>query len=128
MAEQGRFDHLVVIGASAGGVEALSTLVATLPRDFAAPIVIAQHLDPQHPSYLGEILARRSTLPVHVVTDSAPLEPGVVYVVPANRHVEIAAHDVRVHSEGAGRSKPSIDLLLRPHFRTLARALPRDRA
>ncbi|HZS91056.1 MAG TPA: chemotaxis protein CheB [Chloroflexota bacterium] len=112
MAAQSTLDHLVVIGASAGGVEALSTLVSTLPRDFSAPIVIAQHLDPQHPSYLGDILARRSTLPVRVVTDSAPLEPGVVYVVPANRHVEIAAHDVQVRTEGAGRSKPSIDLLL----------------
>ena len=39
---------LVVIGSSAGGVEALATLVATLPPDFPAPIVLAQHLDPQH--------------------------------------------------------------------------------
>ena len=48
-----RYD-LVVVGSSAGGIEALSTLVAALPKDFAAPLVIAQHLDPEHPSHLGE--------------------------------------------------------------------------
>jgi len=53
------FDQLVVIGSSAGGVDALSTLVSTLPHEFPAPIVIAQHLDPTHESHLGEILARR---------------------------------------------------------------------
>jgi two-component system CheB/CheR fusion protein len=67
MAEQPRISQLVVVGASAGGVEALSTLVATLPRDFPAPLVIAQHLDPARPSHLVEILARRSTLPVQQV-------------------------------------------------------------
>src|SRR6188472_2969649 len=50
---------LVVIGASAGGVEALAALVGTLRAPFPAPIVIAQHLDPTRPSHLGEILARR---------------------------------------------------------------------
>ena len=50
-------NQLVVIGASAGGVEALSAVVSTLPEGFAAPIVIAQHLDPSRVSRLGEILA-----------------------------------------------------------------------
>ncbi|MBA3823051.1 MAG: chemotaxis protein CheB, partial [Ktedonobacterales bacterium] len=58
---------LVVIGSSSGGIEALSTLVATLPADFAVPIVIAQHLAPDHLSHLGEILARRTPLNVHTV-------------------------------------------------------------
>ncbi|MGZ3666011.1 MAG: chemotaxis protein CheB, partial [Ktedonobacterales bacterium] len=71
---------LVVVGSSAGGIEALSTLVATLPADFPAPLVLAQHLDPHHLSHLSEILARRSALPVRTVLDREPLEPGVVYV------------------------------------------------
>ncbi|MGZ3674929.1 MAG: chemotaxis protein CheB, partial [Ktedonobacterales bacterium] len=54
---------LVVVGSSAGGIEALSTLVATLPADFPAPLVLAQHLDPHHLSHLSEILARRSASP-----------------------------------------------------------------
>lgn len=52
--------QLVVVGASAGGIEALSTLVATLNTPFPAPIVIAQHLDPNRPCHLEAILARRT--------------------------------------------------------------------
>jgi chemotaxis response regulator CheB len=48
--------HLVVVGSSAGGIEALSTLVAALPANFPAPIVLAQHLDPTYPSHLGEFI------------------------------------------------------------------------
>ena len=69
---------LVVVGSSAGGIEALSTLVATLPADFSAPLVLAQHLDPHHLSHLGEILARRSPLPVRTVLDHERLEPGAI--------------------------------------------------
>ncbi len=103
---------LVVVGSSAGGVEALSLLVATLPADFPAPLVLAQHLDPRQPSHLGEILARRSTLPVRTVTDQEHLDPGVVYVVPADRHVEIADHVVHLHDNSGKRPMPSIDRLL----------------
>jgi two-component system CheB/CheR fusion protein len=46
-------NNLVVVGSSAGGVGALSTLVSTLTTDFPAPIVLAQHLDPQRESHLG---------------------------------------------------------------------------
>ena len=107
--------RLVVVGSSAGGIEALSTLVATLPADFSAPLVLAQHLDPHRLSHLGEILARRSALPVRTVLDHERLEPGVVYVVPSNRHVEIADHTVRVSADDAPdekRPKPSVDRLL----------------
>jgi two-component system, chemotaxis family, CheB/CheR fusion protein len=105
---------LVVVGASAGGIEALSTLVATLPADFPAPIVVAQHLDPDRPSHLADILERRSTLPVRSVADAEPqpLTPGVVYVVPADRDVEITDHLVRLRAGGARHPKPSINLLL----------------
>ncbi|MGA3058334.1 MAG: chemotaxis protein CheB, partial [Candidatus Limnocylindrales bacterium] len=81
--------QLVVIGSSAGGIEALSRLVTSLPADFPAPIVIAQHLDPRRPSHLHEILARRATLPVRVVEEREALEDGVIFVVPSNRLVEI---------------------------------------
>jgi two-component system CheB/CheR fusion protein len=52
------FTHLVVVGSSAGGIAALSGLVSSLPDDFDAPIVVAQHLDPSRESHLQEILAR----------------------------------------------------------------------
>lgn len=105
--------QLVVIGASAGGIEALSTLVSTLPAAFGAPLVVAQHLDPTRLSHLQEILGRRSTLPVRTVVDTEPLEAGVVYVVPSDRQVEITDHAVAVRSErGRTRPSPSIDRLL----------------
>jgi two-component system CheB/CheR fusion protein len=77
--------------------------------------VLAQHLDPDHPSHLAKILARRSALPVRTVTDKEPLQPGIVYVVPADRHVEITDHLVRLRANGetSRRSpKPSVDRLL----------------
>src|SRR5437763_6178843 len=104
--------HVVGLGASAGGIEALSTLVSPLPRDLPAPIVIPQHLAPALPSRLGTILTRHSTLPVRTVTERMPLEPGVVFVVPSNRDVEITDHEVRLRPATAGRSRPSVDLLL----------------
>jgi two-component system CheB/CheR fusion protein len=110
--------ELVVIGASAGGIEALSSLVATLPTDFPAPIVVAQHLPPKRVSRLEDLLSRRSTLPVRTLADREPLQPGVIFVVPANRHVEITDHEVALRSDDTAGPRPSIDLL----FSTAAHA------
>jgi len=105
--------QLVVIGSSAGGIDALSTLVSTLSPEFPAPIIVAQHLDPSRFSHLQEILARRSNVPVRTVQDRETLQDGVVYVVPSDRHVEFSDHMVNVHSEQRRtRPAPSIDLLL----------------
>jgi two-component system CheB/CheR fusion protein len=104
---------LVVIGSSAGGIEALGTLLSSLPQDFPAPIVIAQHIDPHRPSHLGEILGRRSQLDVRTIEDRHRLEPGVVFVAPANRHIEITGRVVTLRQDGAAGPVPSVDLLLR---------------
>ena len=115
---------LVVVGSSAGGIEALSKLVSTLPAGFPAPIVLAQHLDPHQPSHLGEILARYSHVPVVTVTDHAPLEAGTIYVIPADRNVEVTNHELRLHADGPGRRPmPSINLLLSSAARTFAERL-----
>lgn len=105
---------LVVVGSSAGGVGALSILVSTLHKDFPAPVVLAQHLDPQRPSQLGTILERRSTLPVVVVREHppTPLEPGKIYVVPSNRHATISDGLVLLEADHIDRPKPSVDKLL----------------
>ena len=105
---------LVVVGSSAGGVGALSTLVGTLHKNFPAPIVIAQHLDPQRQSHLGTILERRSTLPIVTVDERSPtpLENGKIYVVPSNRHVKIRDGHVHLEGDHGQRPKPSVDLLL----------------
>jgi two-component system CheB/CheR fusion protein len=105
--------HLVVIGASAGGIEALSALVAAMPSEFPAPIVIAQHISPHRVSSLAEILARRAPLPVRTVNSHEPLEPGVIFVVPPDRDVVITDNGVRVHQEDGTGPRPSVDLLFR---------------
>lgn len=111
---ENRSGDLVVVGSSAGGVGALSTLVSTLNKNLPAPIVLAQHLDPQRPSSLGSILERRSHLPIVVVGERSPtpLESGKIYVVPANRHVKINDGHVLLEGEFSDRPKPSVDLLL----------------
>src|SRR5260370_29043726 len=106
------FAHLVILGASAGGIEVLSTLVATLPADFPAPLVIAQHLDPSRPSHLGEILGRHTVMPIHFVTAGEPLVPGTIYLAPPNCHLLITQGAIEPTEEGPGRSNPSIDLAL----------------
>jgi two-component system, chemotaxis family, CheB/CheR fusion protein len=107
-----RFSQLVVIGASAGGIEALSAFVGGLPKELPAPIIVAQHLSPHHLSSLTDILGRRSPLPVRTVVDREELEPGVIYVVPANRNVAVTDHEVELLQADAGPSaKPSVDLL-----------------
>ena len=103
--------QLVVIGSSAGGIEALSRVVASLPADFPAPIVIAQHLDPRRPSHLHEILARHATLPVREVEEREALEDGVIFVVPSNCLVELSHGDLRLRAAKPGAVAPSIDVL-----------------
>lgn len=104
--------RIVVIGSSAGGIDALRRAVAGLPTDFGAPIVIAQHLDPRRLSHLGAILSRATSLRVRIVDDQAPLEDGVVFVVPSNQHVEIADHHLRLRPRVDGEPTPSVDRLL----------------
>jgi two-component system, chemotaxis family, CheB/CheR fusion protein len=105
--------HLVVVGASAGGIEALSALVAGLPAGFGAPIVVAQHLDPHRPSQLTDILARRSHLPVVTIAEETELKAGTVFVVPANCDVEISDHVVRLVPPGDRPfPAPSVDRLM----------------
>jgi two-component system CheB/CheR fusion protein len=114
---------LVVVGASAGGIDALSRLVAALPSGFPAPIVVAQHLDPSRVSHLQEILARRTSLPVRTVNQHEALERGVIYVVPPNRDVAITDHAINIERDLPGRPKPSIDRLLETAAQTFGERL-----
>ncbi|WP_437932985.1 CheR family methyltransferase [Sorangium sp. So ce341] len=113
MTEARSRSQLVVVGCSAGGIEALCTLLSTLRAPFPAPVVIAQHLDPRRESHLGDVLRRRSELPVRTVAAASPLEAGVVYIVPPGRDVEITDHELRLQPESSARPKPSVDTLFR---------------
>lgn len=78
---------LVALTASMGGLEALTAVLAPLPADFPAPIVVVQHLSSRYPSRLVTLLSCRTALTVHWATRGVRVRPGTVYVAPANRHL-----------------------------------------
>jgi len=78
---------IVALAASAGGLKALTDVLAALPADFPAPLVVVQHLDPRHRSLMAEILGKRMALPIAEAREGDRLEPGQVYIAPPNRHL-----------------------------------------
>lgn len=109
----------IVIGASAGGVQALSQLVATLPADLPAAVFIVLHIPTDTPSVLPAILARDAQLPIAHATHGEPIVGGRVYVAPPDRHLLIEDRRVKlVHGPKENFHRPSIDAL----FRSAARA------
>src|SRR5213082_2454300 len=78
---------VVALAASAGGLNALTHVLAALPGDFPAALVVVQHLDPQHRSLMADILSRRTALPVAEARDREELGLGRVRIAPPNRHL-----------------------------------------
>jgi len=106
--------HIVVIGASAGGLETLRDLVARLPADFAAPIVIVVHLAPDSPEVLPDILSRSGPLPAVHVRNGDRLSAGRIYVAPADRHVVVEPGRLRLtRGPRENRFRPAVDPLFR---------------
>lgn len=108
----GRVDA-VVIGASAGGIEALTVLLPALPAGLRATVLVVLHLPRDKPSVLAEIFARKCALPVREAEDKEPIQPGTVYFAPNNYHLLVdngpqlsLSADDPVH-----HSRPSIDVL-----------------
>ena len=82
---------LVAVAASLGGLRALSQLLSVLPADFAAAIVVVQHLSPHHRSWLADILQRCTVLPVKQAEEADRLRRGAVYIAPPNKHLLVNA-------------------------------------
>ncbi|MCE9612026.1 MAG: PAS domain-containing protein [Chthoniobacter sp.] len=80
---------IVGIGASAGGLEAFTQLLAALPAHTGLALVLVQHLDPAHASRLTELLARATRRPVHEICEGMSVEPDHVYVIPPNSDLSI---------------------------------------
>src|SRR5215467_1620838 len=87
---------IIVIGASAGGVPALTSLVSQLPKDLPAAIFIVLHVPGNTPSLLPTILAHDSTLPVAHATDGEPIVRGRIYVAPPDHHLLIEHNRVKL--------------------------------
>ena len=105
---------IIVIGASAGGVPALTTLVAGLPPDFAAAVFIVLHISAQAPSRLHEILGRHAQLPVSAARDGDPIRPGHIVVAVTDRHLMVDIDKIRVtRGPKESRVRPAVDVLFR---------------
>jgi two-component system, chemotaxis family, protein-glutamate methylesterase/glutaminase len=104
---------VVVIGASAGGVAALRTIVSQLPLDFQATVLVVLHIG-AHRSQLANVLRRAGVLPVDVAIDGAVPRPGHVHVAPSDHHLLL--HDGRLRLTRGPRehhTRPAIDPLFR---------------
>jgi len=81
--------HIVGIGASAGGLEAYDEFFRSMPADSGVAFVLIQHLDPDHPSRLAEIIQRSTDMLVVEATDEMPVLPNRVHIIPPNRDMAI---------------------------------------
>ncbi len=101
---------VVGIGASAGGLEALSAVISRLAPDTGVAVVVAQHLAPQHRSMMVELIARQTKLPVLEIKTRLRLKPNTIYITPPNKDVAVEGRALvlRAVSDKPG-PKPSID-------------------
>jgi two-component system chemotaxis response regulator CheB len=113
------------LAASAGGLAALSQVLSSLPSDFNASVLVVQHLDPHHRSWMVEILRRRVLLSVAEVQGGERLEPGTIFLAPPNHHLLVGPEGVLTLSSEPRVCfvRPSADLL----FTSLAESMG-DRA
>jgi two-component system chemotaxis response regulator CheB len=102
----------VAIGASAGGLRALRSVVAALPADLPAAVLIVLHLHPSARSLLPMLLASVTSLRLGDVRDGTPLQPGAMYVAVPDHHLVVADGRVRLlTSPRLHHVRPSVDRL-----------------
>lgn len=110
---------VVAIGASAGGIEALSSVLRALPADFPAAVLVVQHTGVRSESMLSRVLARQTLLPLSHPADGERIEPGRIYVAPPDHHMVMKDDHVRIlRGPRENRNRPAID----PLFRSVALA------
>lgn len=104
----------VIIGASAGALEALSLLLPALPARFPLPVFVIVHVPPDKPSVLAEIFTAKCRLRAIEAEDKEPVEPGVIYFAPPNYHMLFEdPQTIALSNEEEVRfSRPSIDVAL----------------
>jgi two-component system chemotaxis response regulator CheB len=106
--------RVVGIGASAGGIDALTRLVGRLPADLPAAVCVVLHVPATGRGMLAAILARRTALEVDVATEGEPVHAGRIYVAPSDRHLTV--RDGRLRLDRGPKEhgvRPAVDPLLR---------------
>ena len=103
----------IVIGGSAGALEALGAILPALPAGFPLPIALVLHVPPTRSNHLTQVLGGRCALDVVEANDKQPLEPGAIYVAPPDYHMLIErTRTVALSADDPVRfSRPSIDVL-----------------
>ncbi|WP_144098212.1 chemotaxis protein CheB [Croceicoccus sediminis] len=103
----------VVIGASAGGVQALSQVLPALPADFPVPIMVVVHIPPRRDNALVDLFARKCRLAVKEAEDKEPIASGTIYFAPPDYHllVETGGTFALSSDETVNHSRPAIDVL-----------------
>ena len=110
---------VIVMGASAGGVEAFREVIRSLPSNFAASVFIVLHMSPDSPSRLHAILGRDSELPVEQARNGQRISSGHIYIAPPDHHLVLDRDKMRVvRGPRENRHRPAID----PLFRSAARS------
>jgi two-component system chemotaxis response regulator CheB len=106
--------EIVVIGASAGGVPVLKEVVAALPADLNAAVLVVLHVAPSDPSYLAEILQRHTRMPVRQAENREAIRRGHIYVARPDYHLILEEDTVRLaRGPKENRVRPAIDALFR---------------
>ena len=112
-------DHkadIIVIGASAGGVEAMMTFVAELKPDFHAAIFVTIHQPARGVSRLPEVLSRNGSLPASHPMEGSPIQAGHIYMAPPDRHLLVYRDRIELgKGPKENRQRPCINVM----FRTL---------
>ncbi len=104
--------RLVAIGASAGGFQAITHILSSLPEDFGGSVAIVQHRRADESSLLRDLLAQRSRLPVIEPCHGEPLRSGHVYIAPPDYHLLVEPGSLALSIDPPiSRSRPSIDAL-----------------
>ena len=105
--------EVVVIGTSAGGLYALTTLLETLPRHFPIPILIVQHRSKEERTLLEEVLSHKCEISIRQAEEKEPIQSGTVYFAPPDYHLLIERNKTFSLSsdERVNYSRPSIDVL-----------------
>src|SRR5256885_4553560 len=105
---------IVVVGTSAGGVEALATLVSTLPPRLPAAIFVVLHISAHSPSFVPDILDRSGLLETVQASDGMEIKHGRIYVAPPDHHMLVGHGNVRVvRGPKENRHRPAVDPLFR---------------
>lgn len=103
----------IVIGASAGALEALSVILPGLPASFPLPIMIVVHVPPDKTSILAELFRQKCRIDVREAEDKEPIKAGTIYFAPPDYHLQVEAdHRLSLSNDEAVLfSRPSIDVL-----------------